>query len=101
MKTKPEQLKLLLESIEYPHLMDVIDTCWYIEDDTVMWNSDDNLKDLFLENGETCSGYLPEGVAEWEGYTVANYDTGCGQWVTMLLNNEKQVSLSELEEEFG
>ena len=98
--TKPEQLKKLLESIDYPHLMDVIDHLWYINGDSVKWNSDNNLKALAYEEGNTYGGWLPEGVAEWEDYTVANYDTGCGQWVTLLLNNEKQVTIKQLEEMF-
>ena len=101
MKTKPEQLKLLLESIGYPHLMEVVDTCWITSREGVYWNKDDNKECLYLMDGETYGGELPEGVAEWEGYTVANYDNGCGQWTTLLLNNEKQVSYGELEEEFG
>lgn len=100
MKTKPEQLKQLLGSIDYPHLMDVIDHPWYIYGDSVYWNSDDNIKDLTDGGGKTYGGWLPEGVAEWEGYTVANHDTGCGQWVTLLLNNEKQVTVEQLEEMF-
>jgi len=98
---KPEQLKTLLNSINYTHLVEFVDTCWIIAGDEVYWNKDDNRESLFLQDGETYGGELPEGVAEWEGYTVANYDNGCGQWITLFLNNEKQVSLGELEEEFG
>ena len=89
--SKPEQLKELLESIEYPILIDMIENMWYISDDTVYWNTDDNKADLLDGEGKTYCGYLPEGVGEWCGYTVANHDTQCGQWVTLLLNNEKQL----------
>lgn len=89
--SKPEQLKELLESIEYPVLMDMIESMWYISDGTVYWNTDDNKQDLLEGEGKTYSGYLPEGIAEWCGYTVANHDTQCGMWVTLLLNNEKQL----------
>lgn len=100
MKTKPEQLKELLDNIDYPHLMDVIDHPWYINGDSVYWNTDNSLKDLAYQDGKTFGGYLPEGVAEWEGYTVCNHDTQCGQWITLLLNNDKQISVEELEEMF-
>ena len=98
---KPEFLKEFLNSIDYAHLGEFVDTCWLIADDEVYWNKDDNRESLFLQDGETYGGYLPEGVAEREGYTVANYYNGCGQWITLFLNNEKQVTLAELEEEFA
>ena len=97
MKTKPQQLKELLEDVNYPHLMQVIDNNWFIDKDEVGWNTEDNLLDLCNQEGETYGGELPEGVGEWEGHTVANYDTGCGQWITLLLNNEKQVTVEQLE----
>ena len=100
MKTKPEQLKELLSSINYPHLMDIIDSPWYINRDSVYWNTDDNLEHLACQEGNTYGGYLPEGVAEWQGYTVANHDTQCGQWVTLLLDNKRKVTVEELEEMF-
>lgn len=93
----PSQLKLLLDSIDYPHLMDIINHPWYIEGNEVHWNSENNLLDLYNQEGQTFGGWLPEGKGVWEGYTVVNYDTQCGQWVTLLLNNEKQVTIEELE----
>ena len=82
--------------------MDIIDNIWCIDGDFVKWNAEDNEEHLFLEDGETYGGYLPEGVDEWEGYTVA-YSAGnqCGQWITVWLNNEKQTTLNVLEEKFG
>ena len=64
------------------------------------WNTDDNLEHLAFQEGSTYGGYLPEGVAEWQGYTVSNHDTQCGQWVTLLLDNKRQVTVEELEEMF-
>jgi len=66
----------------------------------VLWNTDNSLKGLYYGNDKNYGGELPEGCAEWHEYTVCNYDTGCGQWGTLLLNNEKQISVEELEEMF-
>lgn len=98
---KPEQLKELLSSIDYPHLAEFIETCWYIENDEIHWNGDNNLTDLYHGDGETYSGELNEGMSEWEGYTVANYDNGCGCMITGLFNNKCKVSLTELEMVYG
>lgn len=100
MLSNPEQLKKLLETINYPHLLEFIETCWYIDDD-IHWNGDNNVTDLYYGDGETYSGELPDGTAEWLGYTVANYDNGCGIVVTGLFNNKYKVSLAELEMVYG
>lgn len=93
---KPEQLKELLSSIDYPHLVEFIEVCWYIDDD-IHWNGDNNQGDLYRGDGETYSGELPEGVAEWEGYTVANYDNGSGCMITGFFNNKYKTSITDLE----
>lgn len=99
--TKATQLKELLSDIDYPHLLGFEAGCWYLVDGCeIHWNSDYSMKDLYNGDGNTYSGEVSEGTGQWEGYTVINYDNGCGTMVTGLFDNQHETTFEELEEEY-
>lgn len=88
-----EKLVEILGEIEYPILMSVdLESIWRIEDDTISWNSKGNRWDLEAGEGNTYSGYLPEGFHVQGNYVICNVDTQCGQWVTHIFSAYKEVT---------
>ncbi len=101
MSDKSEQLKNLLEDIDYPHLLDFIKGVWYMSEDEVHWNSDYTCDDLYNGNGDTYSAEVTEGTGQWEGFTIINYDNGCGVTQTGLFDNQHKTTFEELEEHYS
>lgn len=90
--SKVEQLKQILEEMDYAGMMDVIDNCWMFEDRyAVRWNTDNNITDLLDGEGETYMGYITEGTTMFENYEVMNVDTEQGYWQTLLFNKDSEV----------
>lgn len=84
--------------MNYASMMEVIDCCWYQDDEGISWNGFNDKYDLANGNGDTYSGAITEGLGEWEGYTVVNLDLQMGYWVTYLFNNEMKISRQEMED---
>ena len=95
---KVQQLKILLEDMNYASMIEVVDCCWYQDGRDISWNGFNDKHDLANEEGDTYSGYMTEGATQWEGYTIINLDTQQGWWVTYLFNNEMKVSRQEMED---
>lgn len=91
-----EKLVEILDEINYPVLMEVdLESIWRIEDGEITWNSEGNRNDLEDGEGNTYSGYLPEGFHVQGDYLVCNVDTQCGQWVTRIFSVYKEVKVLE------
>lgn len=84
-------LKEILEEIDHPVLIEIIDCMWYRGTHDVEWNTDDDADDLENGDGNTYSVEVRGGTSEYDGYLVLNADTGCGETVTYLFNLEKEV----------
>ena len=88
-----EQLRLLLEQIDLGGcctLMGFNDNTFSVEVDTVCWT----------DGKHHYSEYLPEGYHEIGSYLVANVDTGCGQWQTVIFTQANRVdNLEEFDED--
>lgn len=84
-------LKEILEEIDHPVLIEVVDCTWHLDGFDVSWNTDDDEDDLEDRDGNTYSVEVRGGIGEYDGYLVLNADTGCGETVTYLFNLEKEV----------
>jgi hypothetical protein len=85
------ELKEILDEIDYPVLMEIVDCAWRRDEWTVEWNTDNNLDDLEGGDGDTYSVEIFEGNAEYDGYLVLNAHTGCGETMTYFFNLSKEV----------
>lgn len=88
---KVDKLFSVLDTIKYPLLMSKIDHIWTTQEDSVLWNGDDNVQDLLNGDGVTYQGYVPEGGVEWGGYWVCNVDTSTGVLETLFFDLKKKV----------
>lgn len=84
-------LKEILEEIDHPVLIEIVDCIWSGGEFEYSWNTDDDVDDLENGDGDTYSVEVRGGVSEYDGYLVINADTGCGETVTYLFNLEKEV----------
>lgn len=85
------KLKEIIELIDIPIYLGVIDNAWYADGFDIHWNTDDNEDDL--ENGDE-NTYSVETIGaptEYDGYYVVNASTGCGETVTYFFNLSKEV----------
>lgn len=99
MSNKIDLLRQFILEMEGLPLIEVEDCIWVETKYDITWNTEDNLIDLSNENGETYSGEIMCGASlEWEGYKVANLDTGCGVTVTYLFPLDKEVRSDELQQ---
>ncbi len=86
------KLKEILEEIDYPVLMEIVESCWFRDDyPCVCWNSDDELGELEAGDGNTYSCETIGAGVEHDGYFVINAHTGCGETVTYFFNLSKEV----------
>lgn len=83
-----------------PILLGISACCFYIHDGYLYYNTDNSLKDLYYENGNTFGGYLPEGYVRNEDMVVANIDTQTGTWMTECFFAKNEVKYEDLEEMF-
>ena len=87
------KLKEILDEIDYPVLMEIVDYSW-CRDGTYYYyscNDEDNPEDLENEDGNTYSTEAFEGWVEHGGYLVVNGNNGCGQTITYFFNLSKEV----------
>lgn len=83
----------ILDKIEYPVNVEIIDHIWYREYGNFIWNTDDNEEHLLEEDGDTYSVEANMGDEEYDGYIVVNGDNGCGDTITFFFNKSKEVKL--------
>ena len=88
-----KKLQKILDEIDYPVLMEVIDCAWCREEgeNDLFWNTENILVDLEDRDGETYSTEAFEGWDEFDGYLVVNGHNGCGQTITYFFNLSKEV----------
>ena len=86
-----KRLQKILDEIDMPVMMEVIECVWRRDEYTVEWNTDNNLNDLEGGDGDTYSVEMYEGTAEYDSYLVVNAHTGCGETVTYFFNLSKEV----------
>lgn len=86
-----KKLQKILDEIDYPVMVEIIESTWTQSPDEVQWNEDDNRE--HLENGDdnTYSCDTRGCSSEYDGYLVVNGDTGCGETVTYFFNLSKEV----------
>lgn len=88
-----KKLKEILDEIDYPVLMEIVDCAWYVEDGgwDFHWNTENNTQDLEDGEGDTFSMEAIEGSTRYDSYFVVNGHNGCGQTITYMFNLEKEV----------
>ena len=88
-----KDIKSLLDRIDhYIPYMETNDGNWCIfERDTVYYEN----------NNDVYSGEIKEGVHHQEDCTLINIDTGCGETITLVLNNEEYMTYEDFEEKYG
>ena len=86
-------LKEILNGIDYPVMVEVIDDIWYQSGWAITWNTDNSEEDL--ERGDNNTYYVEvetqNGSQEYDGYLVVNGDNGCGDTITYFFNLSKEV----------
>lgn len=86
------KLKEVLDELDYPVLMEIVDCIWHQEDYVdISYNTDDNKEDLENGDGDTYSVEPLCGYVEYDGYRVFNCDNGCGETITYFFNLNKEV----------
>lgn len=86
------KLKEILNEIDYPVLMEIVDCMWTRMDGCgIYWNTDNNIDDLEEGDNNTYSTEDFEGELEFDGYLVVNGNNGCGQTITYFFNLSKEV----------
>lgn len=90
-----QALKEILEQIDYPVLVEIVDSIWQRnrKTDEIFWNTEDNTEDFENADGETYSIEAMNDGTEYDVYFVINADTGCGETVTYMFNLEKEMKL--------
>lgn len=85
----------LLNELNNHHLtmMEYQDSVWSFHscDNSVSWNTENNKEDMENGDGETYGGEVFDGITKIGGYTLMNVDNGCGERVTMIFNNDKEI----------
>ena len=78
-----KKIDSLLDEIVYAPYMETSDGVWCLQDeDTVYWV---NGVDVYL-------GEIREGVHKQDDCTFINIDNGCGETITKVFNNFKELS---------
>lgn len=90
-----ERLEALEEELQYYPYMNTINCIWYKDDNSIYWNTDNNLEDLENQGGNTYSGEINEGIIEIDECTLSNLDNGCGQTITYVFLKDKEVKFDE------
>lgn len=95
-----QDIKTLLDKLEGGICVDVLEFVWYVDDDEVCWNSDNNKEALYNQDGSTYSCYIGSQFVQ-EGLSFLTVEDGCGGEHTAIFRNDLKVSYEDLEEEFG
>lgn len=87
-----KEIKLLLNKIDYLPYMETEDGDWSLyTSDTVYYEN----------NNDVYSGEIKEGVHNQEDCTLINIDNGCGETITLVLNNKNYTTYEDFEEKYG
>lgn len=86
-----KNLQKILDEIDYPVMVEVVDCVWCLDGFDFNWNTDDDQDDLENGDGNTYSMEMFEGCYEYQGYTVVNGHNGGGQTITYFFNLSKEV----------
>lgn len=86
-----KKLKEILDEINYPVYVEVVDCIWAADCIEAYWNTDDNMEDFKNGDGYSYSVEIRGEPSEYDGYKVINADTGCGETVTYFFNLEKEI----------
>ena len=86
-----KKLQKILDEIDYPVMLEIVECMWTRQPWEVKWNLDDNKEDL--ENGyaNTYSCETRGCSSEYDGYLVVNSGTDCGETITYFFNLSKEV----------
>lgn len=77
------KIDALLDEIDYMPYMETSDGVWCFQDeDTVYW----------VNGVDVYSGEIREGVHKQDDSTFINIDNGCGETITRVLSNFKELS---------
>lgn len=87
-----KKLQKILEEIDYPILIEIVDNLWCRNHGSIEWNAYDNKEDLENGEGETYGIETRDGELHYDGYLVVNGDTRCGETVTYMFNLSKECS---------
>ena len=84
-------LKKIIDEINLPLMVEIIEDIWYQSCEGVTWNTDNFKEDL--ENGDdnTYSVEVRGDSEKYDGYLVVNGDNGCGETITYFFNLSKEV----------
>lgn len=86
-----KKLQKILDEIDYPVMVEIVDCLWANMDGSIYWNTDNNKTALEYVVGETFSLEVLNNETIYDGYLVVNGDTGCGETVTYFFNLSKEV----------
>lgn len=81
---------------------DMTDCIWYTSYSTVYWNTEENVNDLFLGDGDTYSVEIGYKRKETESYVIYEqcYDL-CGGRCTLVFSKSLEQNEEDWEEEYG
>ena len=86
-----KKLQKILDEIDYPVMVEVVDCIWANMDGSIYWNTYDNQAALEYLLGETFGLEVNNAGTTYDGHLVVNGDTGCGETVTYFFNLSKEV----------
>jgi len=84
--------ELFKDEINWPEVYE--DAPWLISSDELLYNTDSNVEDLELGDGNTYSGYIKEST-EKEGYVIFEVDSGCGWDYQIILKLSNKVNFDD------
>lgn len=96
-----QDIKALLDRLDGGICLEVYECSWYIDEESVHWNTDSNLEHLYNHDGHTFSEESYKGFFEQEGLSFLTMDDSCGGEYTGVFIDALKVSYEELEEKFG
>lgn len=80
---------------------DMTDCIWYVSYSAIYWNTEDNVNDLFLGDGETFSVEIGYKRKETESYVIYEqcYDL-CGGRCTLVFSKSLEYNEEDWEEDY-
>jgi hypothetical protein len=90
------EIKSLLDKIEFPTYLEVYDKAmWYEKDGEVYLNSDQDLEDLLLGDGNTYSFEIKGHIYFQDDAQFFNVNDGCGETITLVLNVGNEIIVED------
>lgn len=84
------EFKRLLDKVDYISYMETVEGDWCTYDDEVYYES----------NNDVYSGEVREGTHRQDDCTLINIDNGCGETITLVLNNTKYMSYGDFYDKY-